>query len=553
MNRTTVTRAPLPKLAISTLTRPCVLLAIFSLCWAWGTMSCISRHDPWYRNTDMNVHNVADAISLNAGYSVGTVDQPATATKFLLALDFRIRNALGLLPVWQVKRFARSPEPLRDLARLIRAGREHNRALVMLLILAASVFVGQVTRRVDTACLAIMLLCGASGLLFHGLLLRPELLCTLFGGVLAPYAVWIAGWYSRPTRRFLWLCLSGFSIGVALLAKLAALYYLLLLLAWVIIYPSLTTSDEEIASDTRRAIATCLLAGSSSLVLLLVVGLQPESIDPIASARLRFASVVIALLPLGAQFAAQSPTGRFIRRRVLAFSALLAGALLAVPLCFGMLRTILPASTAAAYMAKILNTVFYPDALVKIFTQEGMVHRLHEMGRFLLETPALFTSTSCLVAILCILRGIPRSIRSMTLLLLAQGIGMVVMMSKRQFTDQYGIFAHVPLLVIWPIGLAGLDEWWRNRVSPGEQNWPVALVASGAIILVAAMPLALAPKYNRFQNDASLPVSDLTVTFLYDHAAHPQAYLDAMKRHYPTRREFVEALDLFLLNPANRE
>jgi hypothetical protein len=47
-------------------------------------------------------------------------------------------------------------------------------------------------------------------------------------------------------------------------------------------------------------------------------------------------------------------------------------------------------------------------------------------------------------------------------------------------------------------------------------------------------------------------VNELTVTYLYDHDAHPAAYLAALKARYPTRNDFIAELNLFLANPANR-
>jgi len=138
------------------------------------------------------------------------------------------------------------------------------------------------------------------------------------------------------------------------------------------------------------------------------------------------------------------------------------------------------------------------------------------------------------------------------LLLLCQGLGMTALMSQRQFLDQYSIFAQVPLLLAWAFGLASLQDWWRDRSPASEQRWPVALATAAAFILVLTAPLDLRSKYHGYQNDASLPVSELTLTYLYDHDAHPPAFLAALKSRYPTRAEFAAELNLFLSTPANR-
>jgi hypothetical protein len=110
----------------------------------------------------------------------------------------------------------------------------------------------------------------------------------------------------------------------------------------------------------------------------------------------------------------------------------------------------------------------------------------------------------------------------------------------------------VPRLLAWAFGLAALHEWWLRRAPASEQRWPVALATAAAFILVLTAPMDLRSKYNGYQEDSALPVNELTVTYLYDHDAHPAAYLAALKARYPTRNDFIAELNLFLANPANR-
>ncbi len=49
-----------------------------------------------------------------------------------------------------------------------------------------------------------------------------------------------------------------------------------------------------------------------------------------------------------------------------------------------------------------------------------------------------------------------------------------------------------------------------------------------------------------------LPVSELTVTFMFDHDAHTSAYHEIMRKHCNSRQEFVRALNAYLADPANR-
>ncbi len=532
------------------------VLALLALVYVWASLTHISRTDPWYRNADMNIHNVVDALSLNSGYTLGVVDQPAAPTKFLLALDFRVRNALSDLPVWTAKRFVRSPDPFPDYARLVHVGREHSRSLVFLLILLSAGFVGHVTRRYEAACLTIILLCGSAGLLFHGLLVRPELLCTALGGVLALYAVWLGCRSSSPTGRTGWLLLAGLAVGLALLSKLPALYYCLLLCAWCWLTPLFPSLGDSATSSPRislgLAIGGGLFAGVGLLGLLSQIHVHADLLDPIALFRLRLAASVVALLPLTGFIAASSRWGRYFVQGILDTAILLAGVLSAFVLWFGLLRLLLPAESAGQYMAKILNTVFFPDILVTLFTKPEESHRLHQFLRFYWETPVLISATALLSAFLLFCRGLPTSTKLLVALLFAQASGMALLLSKRQFLEQYSVFVQVPLLLSWPVALAALQTWWQARTPVREHKWPVVLATGVAILLVLIHPLELRFKYDDYQDDAMVPVRDLTVTFLYDHDAHPAAFIAAMKARHPDRQAFTIELDHYLNDPTHR-
>ena len=151
-----------------------IALALASLFLAGFWMTKISRVDPWYRNTDMNMQNLDDALSINSDVPPRLIDQPGLPLTCLLAIDYRVRHYLSLLPVWNVKKFGDSKDPLREIPVLIRIGRVHSRVLVVLFILSAAWLTYSVSRAIEPACLTVILLSGSSGLLFHGLLTRPS-------------------------------------------------------------------------------------------------------------------------------------------------------------------------------------------------------------------------------------------------------------------------------------------------------------------------------------------------------------------------------------------
>lgn len=533
-----------------------VSLALVALVFAWGRMATISRDDPWYRNTDMNIHNIADALAINSGFTPGIVDQPGAPSKFLLALDFRLRNEVGALPVWHLKRFARSENPLREISRLVDIGREHSRLLVIFFILIAAAFVGQVTRRFEATCLTIVLLSGSAGLLFHGLLLRPELLCTGFGSLLGMHCIWLATAARRPADRSLWLVLAGASVGLALLAKLPGLLYLILVCLWCCVAPLLPSPGPDTppaaGPSGRWTVAVGLAMSVTMLLLLRVLNTRPELIDHIALIRLRLMAVTVALMPLLLFTATSSRVLRFLTARALELSLVLCGILASWVGWFGLLRTTMPATNAVDYLAKILNTVVYPDPLLALFTHPGEAHRLREMLRFFTESPVLFILTGLLVLWLVLFRGGHVRWRAFALLQFVLAIGMVVLLSKRQFLNQYPVFVEVPLMLTWSFGLAAMYAWWRDQADAGELRWPVSVAMTAAVILSLSGSLKLRSTYLANQDDRSVPVRDLTITFLYDHDAHPAAYLSAMRQRYPTRTQFAEELNRFLADPANR-
>lgn len=527
------------------------LIAALSLVLAYYWMSEISATDPWYRNTDMNIHNIADALSLNSGFSLGTVDQPAAPTKFLLALDYRIRNALGYLPTWTLKRFSKSPEPFRELRELVQLGREHSRLLVIAIIILSATFMGRVTQRFELACFTVVLLCGSSGLLFHGLLVRPELLCAAFGGILALHCAWLATSTSSPGYRTIWLVLTGLWLGLALISKLPALLYVVLTFGWCCLVPLLQPATAK-PHVPLLSYTLCLLAGMAVLILMLKLSPLSDVLNPVASVRLRFLAVATALLPIIHLCGASSSTGRYLFDCSLDIAVLLAGILAAFVGWFGLLHIMLPADTASIYMAKILNTTIYPDPLLTLLTTPSEKHYLEQIFKFYLETPVLFTTSLILSVDLTVRKAVPMRQGALALMLITSSLGMIFMMSKRSYLEQYSLFTQLPLLLIFALYFANLPGWLEGSQPAKAKGWPLTLAMVSALYFVLTISVPLLHKYNGFQSDAAIPVRDLTITFLYDHDAHPRAYLEVMRKRYPTRAVFETKLNQFLNNPANR-
>lgn len=528
-------------------------LAALAFALAWGWMCAISAGDRWYRNVDMNAHNIVDALCLNSGIAPVAVDQPDVNTKYLLALHYRLRDVVGQQPVWTVKRFARCADPLREFAGLVEVGRQHSRVLVMGVLLALAGLVYVVTRRFDLACFALILNCGGSGLLFHGLLTRPELLAVGFGLVLATACAWLAAQARSPGALVIWLFLAGLGSGLAVLSKLPAWFYFVLLIgAWLAHRCTTRETTDSLTPPVMLTGGCGVAAGLGTLALLWWQSADFTLFDPIAATRMRLFALCGALFPIGLLWSPRTAWGAWARARVAEIALLVSGFLAAFLLAAGLLRLLLPVTELREYYAKVLAAVFHPEPLLAILTQPAEVHRWHEFTRFMMENPLLVLACTTVSCVTLVLPHTARSWRFFIGLMLTGAFGMAVLMSKRGFFDQYTIFLQVPLLLAGAVASGALLDWWQARAAVADQRWPGTLALTGALTLALIVPAPLAPKFYYFQTDDAVPVSELTITLIYDHDVHPRLYLEAMKHHYPTREDFARAINLHLATPENR-
>ena len=529
-----------------------IALALASLFLAGFWMTKISRVDPWYRNTDMNMQNLDDALSINSDVPPRLIDQPGLPLTCLLAIDYRIRHYLGLLPVWNVKKFGDSKDPLREIPVLIRIGRVHSRVLVVLFILSAAWLTYSVSRAIEPACLTVILLSGSSGLLFHGLLTRPELLCVGFGNVLAllftDRALTARSWFGHH----IWLFFAGTFVGLSALEKLPGVCFLPLCYGWcwmAALTPSLATRPGR----TRPPYWSGLLpaaGGGAVLFLFLLLSHYHDALGPVVISRLRLASFLVAVLPLLMLWPKRNRGGLFLLDRGRELALLAGGALFALPLSYLGLRAVLSAPTASDYLARTLHLLIDPAPLIRIVAANPNVGQV--FAQFIRETPFLFIFVPVVTVGTCCVWPIPQRLKAFMILLLAGALSMTLMLSKRHFSAQYSVFPQVPFLLVLSVGLFALGSWWSRQCQVRYRPW-----AMPAIIVVAfAFALTVYPrvyhKYTNYQSDSTLPVSDLTLTFIFDHDTHTQAYLQAMKDHYGTRDQFAETLKYFLADPANR-
>jgi hypothetical protein len=546
---------PAPSSPPTRLHRTLVLaLAVAALVFAWARMATIAEDDPWYRNTDMNIHNMADALAINSSHSPNTVDQPGLTVKFLLALDFRVRHELGQLPVWNMRKFGQSPDPLHEIPPLIRVEKAHSRILVLLVILAAAGLTYAVTRATDSACLTVILLCGSSGLLFHGLLLRPELLCVGLGNVLALLCAWQSTRASHWRGKTAWLFAAGILVGLAALAKLPGVCYLALCYTWCWLAALITLAENPTPARAEapgfwRGLVPAL-AGVSMLWLLSHLAGYHDGLGDVVVHRLRTVAVLVGLLPLLTLWPGPNPLGRFLRDRCLELALLIAGSLAALPLAYLLLRTVMTEPAASTYLARTLHFLIDPGPTMNLFLS-AKPDILREFMIFLKESPVICAGTLTAAIGVSLLDDVTLRLRAFILLLIAGAFGLTLLMCRRFFADQYTIFFQVPLLLALSLSLSALGLWWRRRLAAGVP-WTVPLVLIAAFVLTLTIHFRLKSKYPLYQDAVPMPVNELTLTFMFDHDAHPGAYLEIMKSRYGNREQFARILDAYLANPANR-
>jgi len=536
---------------------PAVLISLVVLVLTWFSLEGISRRDPWYRNLDMNIHNTADALAINTRLAPNLIDQPGVPLKFLLALDFRTRHFLGQLPVWNLKKIGDCEDPLREIPALIRVGRTHSRILVMGFIIAAAALTYSVSRSPAAACLTVILLGGSSGLLFHGLLTRPELLCVGFGNVLALLCTWRGTLPGPWLRNHLWLLLAGLFGGFAALVKLPGVCYLALCYGWCWLaaltaektapVPAGPRADED---DFWRGLLPAAAAAGVLWLLFRLSAFQDDELGAVAVGRLRFAAVAIGALPLLVLWPGCNSAWRFLRARSTELALLGGGALATLPVGYLLLRSVLPEPVALDYIARTLHLLADPAAMMKIAAANQNVGGV--FLTFVRQDAFLFLATPALVAGLACMSPVPPRLKAFLVLLLAGGVGLTLLMSKRHFLAQYSLFAQVPFLLIWALGLHQLAGWaeqswslWRRRLALG-----VAIGAVAAFVVTAHRRTQY--KYESYQDDAMLPLNAFSLTFLFDHDAHTATYLRIMREHYGDREQFARTLEQYLADPKNR-
>lgn len=529
-----------------------LLLAAVALVLAWRGMTEAARPDPWFDNLDSNLHDAVDALAINSSIAPVRTDQPGLTSKYLLALDYRIRHFSGVLPVWNLKKLGGHPDPIQVLPELILLSRTHARILVLLFIVATAGLMHAVMRSLETTMLSLILLAASSGLLFHGVVSRPELLCVWFGTVVAPACAWQATAKGGAGARPGWLFLAGLATGLAALTKLAGGCYLLSLYGWCWVAARVEEHPAAPVSRNRRLAGIVLPVGSSAVMFWLLFRLDLVSgiMADVTLARLRVAAALVGTLPLLLLWTDRRRPGEFLRHRALELAWIVGGVLAAIGLAFGALRAVMAAPAALTYLARVLELVVHPDPVLQYLMPLSPQLTL-ELQHFVMELPFLLAGTTVAAWAAMLARSAPLRLRILIGLLWFNGIAMMLFVARSGYQEFLGLLAEVPLLLLCPLSLLALGVW-RPRVPGSGPHWAVPPILTGVAVILLTVSLRLDLKCRSAQTEIAPPLRPQSITFLYNHDVHPERYRQIMSQHYGNRENFTAALRRYLADPANR-
>jgi hypothetical protein len=373
--------------------------------------------------------------------------------KSLLAMDYRIRHGLGQLDVWNLGELDAQPNPLTSIPNLISAGREHSRILVSAFIVLVGIVIYVLCRSVKMAALGVIFVAGSSGLMFHGLLVRPELLCTLLGQVLALACIWCgiqAGF--RPWGG-LWFAAAGLCAGFAILEKLPGLLYLFVYCTWVIVDALVKKTLVDAVGPSRERLpgwqidlSWIVISVGATVGFILFLGKHSGEIKPFQVTRLLLISGALA----GGAFLIYLPLfeklGHGLQASLRRSLLLGSGAMVSLPLSYLFLRQTMSRIDASNYLALVVRVIISPNDVIKAYASNTSV--FSEFIKFISYNPWLLTFAISATILAWIFVKNQYCFKVSCTILLITALGASMMMAKRYWAPQYIIFTQVPTILV---------------------------------------------------------------------------------------------------------
>lgn len=526
-----------------------LLLALLATLGSARNLAEISEVDPWFHNLDMDMHNMVDALLINSGFSAGTFDQPGVPMKNLLALDYRMTHRFGHLTAWNLGEFDALENPLAAVPRLMSIGRSHSRVLVAAFLLAVGLTIYGLCRSVRAAALGVILMAGSSGLLFQGLLTRPELLCAFFGQILAFFCMSRGIQLGRSAVAGIWFAAAGLCVGFSILDKLPGLIYLVIYGGWAALD---TMSHSRLAGEAETQ-PTGRWPGwlTDTFLIVLPSGATycwtnllwhgSTGLEAIEVSRLHFVSVTLVAgalliyLPLPCQWRNGWQTS--LRRCLL----LASGAVAALPLSYLFLRITLSERSASNYICYVIHTVIQPSGVISAYAANQ--HMFAEFGKFIGHDLWLIGLALLGTILTCVFIPGQRPIKTASAVLLVTAFGMAMLMAKRYFILSYVIFTQVPLLLVITLcvyaTMEAIDRWITSKFSMA--GWAGAMLVACALIFTG--DLRLKREYSAYQGFSE---TSNQIEFIYRNGTLSGAYRLLMQKHYGNEAGFEKSLNTMM-------
>lgn len=530
-------------------------LALFMMLVSVRNIAEISKSDPWTHNLDMDVCNAVDSLLINSGIRPGA-DQPGLVMKSLLAMDYRIRHDLGQLDVWNLGELDAQPNPLTSIPNLISAGREHSRILVSAFIAMVGVVIFVLCRSVKMAALGGIFVAGSSGLMFHGLLVRPELLCTLLGQILALVCIWCGIQTDFRPWGGLWFAAAGLCVGFAILEKLPGLLYLFIYCIWIIgdalIQKTLVNaggpSSKRLPGWQKDSSCILILVGAT-MAFILFLGKHSGEIKPFQVTRLLLISGALA----GGAFLIHLPLfeklGHGLQASLRRSLLLGSGAMISLPLSYLFLYPTMGKIPASDYLAQVVRVIISPTETIKAYASNPNV--FSEFIKFISYNPWLLAfAISATILAWIFVKGQYHFKVSCTILLIT-ALGASVMMAKRYWAPQYIIFTQVPALLVI---ILSLHMIYKSYVVGWRPRWEFLFwlgAGSTACVWTIMNVQELKTWYPKYQSGYLTEIS-CQVDMLYSSGIYHHSYLGLMKKHYGDAEGFQNNLRDLLEGNAKR-
>lgn len=245
----------------------------------------------YWRNADMDLVVVYNALLMNDGGSQAYYDHPAYLTIVSLKLWFQFLHRLGLLDIWKLSLFPPASDiPAFDAAmtEAVRAGRVLAALISALFVAVFAVFIRLIVRDWRIALLATFAFAFSGGVAVHMRILRTEMIAACFVVFAFMIVIVVArrasAWRPLPVMAAAALCVLGMENKVQVVLLIAALPVI------VLPFGASRSASASFWDNGSRAWLMVLVASIVAAVLfsaalpLIRAGLDP---DAIATAKLR--------------------------------------------------------------------------------------------------------------------------------------------------------------------------------------------------------------------------------------------------------------------------